>query len=167
MNTNNILKTLAKTNDVYSWVLFQVFLPLIPISLLVFYLHVVERIKDGFVYILGTGVILLFSTLLSFGVIVTIKRVRSFTRQLNRDIGLYRLESMMLLLSFCFLIVYGMNVATVYYSKLLQNTSVVELASRMKMWALIGIIGGMVSIVLSLGVMFKMIRALKMGRDVS
>lgn len=167
MNTNNILKTLAKTNDVYSWVLFQVFLPLIPISLLVFYLHVVERIKDGFVYILGTGVILLFSTLLSFGVIVTIKRVRSFTRQLNRDIGLYRLESMMLLLSFCFLIVYGMNVATVYYSKLVQNTSVVELASRMKMWALIGIIGGMVSIVLSLGVMFKMIRALKMGRDVS
>lgn len=167
MNANDILKTLAKTNDVYSWVLFQVFLPLIPISLLVFYLHVVEGIEDGFVHILGTGIILLFSTLLLLGVIVSIKRVRSFARKLNRDIGLDRLENLLLVLSLVFLLFYGINVATVYYCKLVQNITVVDLTSRMKIWAFIGLIGGLVSIVFSLGVMFSMIRALKMGRNVS
>ena len=167
MNANDILKTLSKTNDVYSWVLFQVAFPLIPISLLVFYLHVVEGIKDGFVHILGAGVILLFSTLLLLSVIMTIKRVRSFARKLNRDIGLDRLENMIILLSFSFLLIYGINVATVYYCKLVQNIPLVNLTSRMKIWAFIGLIGGLVSIVFSLGVMFRMIRALKVSRDVS
>jgi len=159
-NTPNPVEVLSETIHITSWLILQVLFPLATLATVVFYLHKVQNLTEGYAHVLGKGVVFMFSTGLLLGVMRMIDQAEDFSRWFGYRIRLRMWRDMVLALAFIFLLFYGINVCDVISYELVQKYSGTVLLDKLKIWSRYGLISAGVAVFFSMIGVSRTIKAL-------